>query len=71
MVVNNEEWGIDDCLDESWFYDVDFERKEEEKHITNDDFLIYHTNDIEVRNYIIKELNNINSILSAIQDVAE
>ena len=67
MVVNeNLEWDIGEDIDESWFYDVESERREEENRISNDDFLIHHATDEEFRAYIVKELNNIKSSLSSI-----
>ena len=70
MVVNDE-WDLDDTFFDSWCDGMDCEQKEAEITITNEEFLIHHTNDIEFRTYIIKELNRLNSLISNNYDVAE
>lgn len=63
MSSTNDEWDIDDTDYEEWLEDVDFNSRIEEKTITNDDFIIHHTTEIEFRTYIITKLNEIYSYL--------
>lgn len=66
-----DEWDYDDDFFDSWYDGVDCEQKEAEITISNEDFLIHHTNEIEFRTYIIKEINKINSTLTDILEVVK
>ena len=63
MSSTNDEWDIDDTDYEEWLEDVDFYNRIEEKTISNDDFIIHNTTEIEFRTYIITKLNEIYSYL--------
>lgn len=63
MSSTNDEWDIDDTDYEEWLEDVDFDNRIEEKTISNDDFIIHNTTEIEFRTYIITKLNEIYSYL--------